>query len=118
MLTAALIPMRLCFRIQHNHRTSVVHLSTSTLSKTQTFQKMPEIYDPETHFHHALKGLHEVKLNINIKNIRNQQRKFAAHSLDSLMKSLSIPLTSILRAYKSIYINAHPFEVHAFKFNP
>ena len=75
------------------------------------FRTLPNVYPAATHYRRALKSIKSVKLDSNIKNIRNANRKFAAQSLDALMKSLTIPLTQLLTAYKTKIRKLHPYEV-------
>ena len=52
----------------------------------------------------------QVKMDYSIKNVRNAHRKFAAVSLDALMKGLTVPLTNILDSYKRTLRTLHPYE--------
>jgi len=71
---------------------------------------LPDIYPSKTHYKRALKKLKEVKIDSTIKNIRNQNRKFTAQSLDTLMKALTVPITESVTAYEEILKKLHPFE--------
>jgi nucleolar GTP-binding protein len=51
-----------------------------------------------------------IKPDANVKNLRNQQRKFSATTMDALMKGLTIPITNILDSYKQTFRELHPFE--------
>lgn len=51
-----------------------------------------------------------IKPDANIKNLRNQQRKFAAQTMDALMKGLTVPISNILDSYKKTFRELHPYE--------
>ena len=71
---------------------------------------LPDIYVSKTHYKRAIKKLKDVKADSTIKNIRNQNRKLTAQSLDSLMKALTVPITESVTAYEEILKKLHPFE--------
>jgi len=75
------------------------------------FRSLPNVYPGPIHYKRALKAQKAIKLDPNIKNIRNANRKFAAQSLDSMMKSLTVPITQLLNAYKTNIRKLHPYEV-------
>jgi len=77
------------------------------------FKSVANIYPSEIHFERALRGLKAIKHDSKIKNIRNANRKFAAISLDTLMKALTVPLTQLLDIYNSKVKNLHPYEVRS-----
>jgi len=78
---------------------------------TGAFKKqLPDVYPPSTHFRRALRGLKEIKADHSIKNLRNQNRKLTAQTMDMLMKCLTIPITETLSAYQKTFRNLHPFE--------
>lgn len=52
-----------------------------------------------------------IKADYSVKNIRNQERKLTAQSMDALMKGLTVPISEILNAYTTTFRNLHPFEV-------
>ena len=79
------------------------------------FRSLPNVYPGPIHYKRALKAQKAIKLDPNIKNIRNANRKFAAQSLDALMKSLTIPITQLLNAYKTNIRKLHPYEVNSTK---
>lgn len=73
--------------------------------------RLPNINLPLKHYTRAQKlAWKEVKLDYTIKNVRNSNRKFAAQSLDSLMKGLTVPITAILNSYKQTLRTLHPYE--------
>lgn len=72
--------------------------------------KIPNVYPGTTHFKRALKSLKLVKTDSSIKNQRNKYRKHAAESLDTIMKSLTMPITAILDSYMSMLQSLHPYE--------
>jgi len=81
--------------------------------KTGTFFKtLPNVYPAAIHFNRAVKSIKTVKHDPNIKNARNLNRKFAAQSLDALMKSLTIPISQLLFAYQNKIKELHPYEVY------
>ena len=85
--------------------------SLSQITVTGSFKReLPDVFIGSTHFRRALKSLKEVKPDMNIKNHRNRRRKYAAQTLDSLMKGLTVPLTNILKSYKYTMNNLHPYE--------
>jgi nucleolar GTP-binding protein len=71
---------------------------------------LPDLYTGPTHMRRGLRSLKNLKPDVNIKNQRDRARKYAAMSLDTLMKGLTIPLTRTLKAYNDVFRNAHPFE--------
>lgn len=75
--------------------------------------KLPDTYPSQTHYKRALKGLSQIKADYAVKNIRNQERKLTAQSMDALMKGLTKPISEILTAYTTTFRNLHPFEVGA-----
>eukprot|EP01041_Mallomonas_annulata_P004631 gene4631-9192_t len=78
---------------------------------TGSFKRnLPEVYAAETHFKRALRSLNRIHIDSTIKNQRNQNRKYAAQSLDALMKGLTVPITKVLDSYKDTYRTLHPFE--------
>ena len=60
----------------------------------------------------ALRALKLIKADYSVKNIRNQERKLTAQSMDALMKGLTVPISEILNAYTTTFRNLHPFEVN------
>ncbi len=85
--------------------------SLSQITVTGSFKKeLPDVFVGSTHFRRALRSLKEVKQDMTIKNHRNRRRKYAAQTLDTLMKGLTIPLTTILKSYKRTMSNLHPYE--------
>jgi hypothetical protein len=73
--------------------------------------ELPDTFPSQTHYRRALKGLSQVKADYTVKNLRNQERKLTAQSMDALMKGLTKPISEILTAYKTTFRNLHPFEV-------
>lgn len=59
-----------------------------------------------------MRQLKLVRIDNNIKNIRNKYRKLAAESLNALMIGLTKPITNALNIYKSLLHELHPYEVH------
>lgn len=74
---------------------------------------LPDTHPPQTHYKRALRSLKPIKADYTIKNIRNQERKLTAMTIDALMKGLTVPLTEILTAYSTTFRSLHPFEVHS-----
>eukprot|EP00596_Hydrurales_sp_CCMP1899_P005323 CAMPEP_0119043496 /NCGR_PEP_ID=MMETSP1177-20130426/22762_1 /TAXON_ID=2985 /ORGANISM="Ochromonas sp, Strain CCMP1899" /LENGTH=421 /DNA_ID=CAMNT_0007011733 /DNA_START=130 /DNA_END=1395 /DNA_ORIENTATION=- len=72
--------------------------------------ELPDTFASQTHYKRALKGLSQVKADYSVKNLRNQERKLTAQSMDALMKGLTKPISEILNAYKTTFRNLHPFE--------
>jgi len=72
--------------------------------------RLPDVFVSKTHFKRAMRKLKGIRSDTSIKNYRNQKRKFAAQSLDALMKGLTVPITDILKSYKSTMGSLHPFE--------
>ena len=72
--------------------------------------RLPDLFEGPTHFKRAQRQLKGVKADGAIKNVRNQQRKLSAQTLDRLGQQLTIPLTESLEAYRSVLRDAHPFE--------
>ena len=84
---------------------------SSTIIPTGAFKvRLPDVFVSKTHFKRALRKLKPIKSDTSIKNFRNQKRKFAATSMDALMKGLTVPISDILKAYKSTMASLHPFE--------
>ncbi|CAM9188894.1 unnamed protein product [Ectocarpus fasciculatus] len=71
---------------------------------------LPDVFIGATHYKRALRTLKDVSADLKIKNLRDQNRKFAAHSLDTLMKGLTVPLTDVLTSYRLTMKSLHPFE--------
>ena len=82
----------------------------ATMKKTGAFKAMPETFPSATHYKRALRALKLVKPDPNVKNIRNQNRKFTAISMDTLMKALTAPITEVLTHFTSTFKTLHPFE--------
>ena len=60
------------------------------LQQTGAFKKyLPDVFAPKTHYKRALRTLGEVKADYTVKNLRNQNRKLTAQSLDAIMKGLT-----------------------------
>lgn len=78
--------------------------------KTGAFKTMPETFPSQTHYRRALRSLKQVKPDPNVKNIRNQNRKLTAVTMDALMKSLTMPITEVLNAFSTTFKALHPFE--------
>lgn len=72
--------------------------------------RLPDLFEGPTHYKRALKQLKIIKVDHTIKNVRNQQRKLCAQTLDRLGQQLTIPLTACLDSYKQIFRDVHPFE--------
>jgi len=77
-------------------------------------RNLPDIHPAPIHFKRALRGLKKVKYDINIKNVRNMNRKYAAESMDCIMKDLTVPITKTLDIYRKTFHELHPFEVSRF----
>ena len=71
---------------------------------------LPDVFVSATHFKRALRNLETVKLDEKMKNARNQNRKFAAQTLDALMKGLTKPISELLSSYRKTFKILHPFE--------
>jgi nucleolar GTP-binding protein len=71
---------------------------------------LPDVFVGQTHYRRALRSLVDVVPDRTMKNIRDKNRKYAAQSLDTLMKALTGPLTETLLAYKKTMKSLHPFE--------
>lgn len=78
--------------------------------KTGAFKAMSETFPGPTHYKRALRALKVVKPDINIKNVRNKERKLTAVSMDALMKALTVPISELLTLYTSTLKTLHPFE--------
>lgn len=86
--------------------------SFESIDKTGTYiRQWPDIFRAPTHYKRALRNLKTVSTDNSIKNARNQQRKFAAQSLDALMKGLTVPITQLITLYQFGFRTLHPFEV-------
>ena len=72
---------------------------------------LPDSFPSQTHYKRALRALKLIKADYSVKNIRNQERKLTAQSMDALMKGLTVPISEILTAYSTTFRNLHPFEV-------
>ena len=82
-----------------------------TVTVTGAFKKeLPDVFVASTHHRRALRSLKDIKQDMTIKNYRNRRRKFAAQTMDQLMKGLTVPLTTILKSYKRTLSNLHPYE--------
>ena len=73
-------------------------------------RRLPDVFEGPTHYRRALKSLKGLKPDSSIKNVRNQQRKLCAQTLDRLGQGLTIPITEALVAYKAVFRDMHPFE--------
>jgi len=78
--------------------------------KTGAFKAMSETFPGPTHYKRALRALKVVKPDVNIKNVRNRERKLTAVSMDTLMKALTVPISELLTLYTSTLKTLHPFE--------
>ena len=72
---------------------------------------LPDTFPSQTHYKRALRALKLIKADYSVKNIRNQERKLTAQSMDALMKGLTVPISEIINAYSTTFRNLHPFEV-------
>ena len=92
-------------------------LSESALSATKKtgsfFKNIPNVYPSVIHYNRALKSIKAIKHDPNIKNARNLNRKYAAQSIDALMKALTIPISQLLFAYQNKIKELHPYEVNS-----
>lgn len=86
----------------------VVKSKTTGAFKTN----LPDTFPSQTHYKRALRALKLIKADYSVKNIRNQERKLTAQSMDALMKGLTVPISEILNAYTTTFRNLHPFEVN------
>lgn len=78
---------------------------------TGAFKSMlPDVHIGTAHYKRALRSLGDIIPDKNIENLRNRNRKYAAQSLDTLMKGLIVPLTNIIKAYSVTMKSLHPFE--------
>jgi len=71
---------------------------------------LPDIFVGKTHFKRGMRALRGVSVDANVKNQRDQTCKFAATSIDALMKGLTVPLSQSIKAYRAAFKHAHPFE--------
>ena len=71
---------------------------------------LPDVFVGTTHYNRALRRLYSVTPDQTINNLRDRNRKFAAQSIDTLMKGLTVPLTEILYAYRITLSSLHPYE--------
>ena len=79
--------------------------------ETGAFRKiLPDVFEGKTHYKRALRSLAGVSYDQTMKNLRNRHRKFAAQSLDVLMKALTVPLTNVIKGYPKTLKELHPFE--------
>lgn len=100
------------------HSQPPVYMPTN-IEKTGTFMKqLPEIYAADIYFKRAMKTTRDIKLDPEIKNIRNAHRKQAAMVMDALMKGLTVPLTQVIDTYKKGLKSMHPYEVRQSKVYP
>jgi hypothetical protein len=101
---------------QQQERQLHQHIYNKTVSKTGAFIKSwPNIYDAAHHYQRAHKiTLAGIRLDPTIKNGRNQQRKFSAQFIDSLMQELTKPITEYMKLYTKGFRELHPFEVEYF----
>jgi nucleolar GTP-binding protein len=116
MFSVALRPLS-NFKIRKVFSSFYLQASTSasnlagTTRLTGAFKKrLPHVFVSKTHFKRAYRNLKDIKQDRDIKNYRNRKRKFAAQSMDALMKGLTVPLTEILNTYKSTMRSLHPYE--------
>lgn len=91
--------------------------NTSTVPSTRktgvVFRtQLPILHQLDVYYSVASKVLITIEKDENIKNLRRRHRKYAAQSLDTLMKSLIKPLTEVLVQYPKVFRNLHPFEVN------
>ena len=84
------------------------------VAKTGAFIKTwPMVYEAKVHYKRAYREtMKTIKPDPTIKNVRLQQRKYAARFIDSLMQSLTKPITQNLNLYSKRFKNLHPFEVN------
>lgn len=116
-----------CLQRQFNHR-SKLYLSTIATNNDYTrgttktnerqvkttglfIHQLPDLHSGPAHFNRAIKYNQKIKLDLSIKNVRKANRKLTAFKLDNIMKSLTTPITSALKAYKKQLRLLHPFEM-------
>lgn len=54
---------------------------------------LPDVFIGSTHYKRALRTLSDVKQDEKINNLRDRNRKFAAQSLDTIMKGITLTVT-------------------------
>lgn len=79
------------------------------------FRALPDIHPAKIHYSRALKDLRKIRFDGSIKNAKNAQRKLSAQSLDTIMKSLTVPITGYMHVYKNRLKELHPYEVRTYK---
>ena len=92
--------------------TALLAVKVAKSKTTGAFKtNLPDTFPSQTHYKRALRALKLIKADYSVKNIRNQERKLTAQSMDALMKGLTVPISEILNAYTTTFRNLHPFEV-------
>ena len=92
--------------------TALMAVKAAKSKTTGAFKtNLPDTFPSQTHYKRALRALKLIKADYSVKNIRNQERKLTAQSMDALMKGLTVPISEILTAYTTTFRNLHPFEV-------
>ena len=106
-----LVPVRssivLLGRLRWNTSGAQSTRKTGVVFRTQ----LPALQQLDTYYSVASRVLLTIEKDQNIKNLRRRNRKYAAQSLDALMKSLIKSLTEVLVQYPKVFRNLHPFEV-------
>lgn len=81
--------------------------------KTGSFlASLPDVHPSATHFRRAMRSTRDIKVDSEIKNIRNANRKHSAQVIDTLMQALTKPITEMLNTYQKQLKRLHPFEVN------
>jgi hypothetical protein len=100
---------RIVLKLSNTQRYSTTALLESR--KVGSFiRNLPQVHPADVHYNKAVKVLKRVKLDSNIKNLKNAHCKLAAQSMDELMKSLTVPLTQLLAVHRQAN-KQHPYEV-------
>lgn len=99
-------------KVQHFAQLGRVVKDTSLNAKKTGgfFRALPDIHPAKIHYSRALKNLKKIKFDSSIKNARKAQQKLSAQSLDTMMKSLTVPITEYMHVYKNKLRELHPYE--------
>ena len=84
--------------------------SKTTIHGTSFKKLIVEAQKPVEHFRRAQLVLKTVKPDESIKNIKNKIKHHAIVSIDTLMKSLTVPISNVIKNHRTTYRTMHPLE--------
>lgn len=98
------------FGIEKTQEQETNRIHVDKLKVTGGLKRLPQVQPANEMFSRARKNVLKVKPDSGVKNIRNRKKKEGSEKIDTLMKSLSVPLRDLIKGYRSTLRRLHPFE--------